>query len=190
MRTGNHSRTWAISLFVALYVLCLTFSGFAAEFKVTRVVDGDTIKVRSISGETTIRLVGIDAPEVSHKKREPGQPFSQQASKYLAGLVLNKTVDIKEYGHDIMHRPCRSDCLWCCGGFDARRPPRSCHHAPSGFGISGACSSEEKVQEVVLYSIVKQQERGFGSAFVFKVLPQISCQRHTFSLMDLAQGHF
>ena len=100
MRTANHSRTWAISLFIALCVLCLTFSGFAAEFKVSRVVDGDTIKVRSISGETTIRLVGIDAPEVSHKKREPGQPFSQQATKYLAGLVLNKTVDIKEYCHD------------------------------------------------------------------------------------------
>ena len=190
MRTVNCKRTWATSCSILIFLLSLALPALGGEYKVTRVVDGDTIKVRSISGQTTIRLVGIDAPEVSHKKREPGQPFSQQASKYLAGLVLNKTVDIKEYGHDIMHRPCRSDCLWCCGGFDARRPPRSCHHAPSGFGISGACRSEEKVQEVVLYSIVKQQERGFGSAFVFKVLPQISCQRHTFSLMDLAQGHF
>jgi len=100
MRTDNHSRTWAISLFVALYVLCLTFSGFAAEFKVSRVVDGDTIKVRAASGEITIRLVGIDAPEESHKKREPGQPFSQQSTKNLAGMVLNKSVSIKEYGHD------------------------------------------------------------------------------------------
>ena len=65
-----------------------------------RVLDGDTIKVRGASGETTIRLVGIDAPELSHKKREPGQPFSQQSTKYLAGMVLNKGVDIKEYGHD------------------------------------------------------------------------------------------
>ena len=100
MRTANHSRTWAISLFVALYVLCLTLSGFAAEFKVSRVVDGDTIKVRAASGEITIRLVGIDAPEESHKKREPGQPFSQQSTKNLAGMVLNKSVSIKEYGHD------------------------------------------------------------------------------------------
>ncbi len=61
-----------------------------------RVVDGDTIKIKGASGEMTVRLVGIDAPEVSHKKREPGQPFSQQATKHLAGLVLNKTVDIKE----------------------------------------------------------------------------------------------
>ena len=65
-----------------------------------RVVDGDTIKIKGASGEMTVRLVGIDAPEVSHKKREPGQPFNQQATKHLAGLVLNKTVDIKEYGQD------------------------------------------------------------------------------------------
>lgn len=37
---------------------------------------------------------------MSHKKGEPGQPFSQQSTKFLAGMVLNKTVTIKEYGHD------------------------------------------------------------------------------------------
>ena len=68
--------------------------------KVSRVTDGDTIKVRDGKVEKTIRLVGIDAPEISHKKREPSQPFGQAATKYLAGLVLNKTVEIKEYGQD------------------------------------------------------------------------------------------
>jgi len=100
MRTVNRKRTWATSCSILIFLLSLALPALGGEYKVTRVVDGDTIKVRSISGETTIRLVGIDAPEVSHKKREPGQPFSQQATKYLAGLVLNKTVDIKEYGHD------------------------------------------------------------------------------------------
>jgi endonuclease YncB( thermonuclease family) len=50
--------------------------------------------------EITIRLVGIDAPEKSRKKREPGQPFSQKATKYLNSLVLKKTITIKEYGTD------------------------------------------------------------------------------------------
>ena len=36
----------------------------------------------------------------THKKREPSQPYGQTATKYLAGLVLNKTVEIKEYGQD------------------------------------------------------------------------------------------
>jgi endonuclease YncB( thermonuclease family) len=47
-----------------------------------------------------VRLVGIDAPETSTRKREAGQPYSQQAKKYLASLALNKVVDIKEYGLD------------------------------------------------------------------------------------------
>lgn len=47
-----------------------------------------------------LRLVGIDAPETSKKKHEPGQAFGRKAEKYLAGLVLNKVVDIKGYGSD------------------------------------------------------------------------------------------
>jgi endonuclease YncB( thermonuclease family) len=92
----------AISLLTltALTLLLIPAVLASEQFRVTRVTDGDTIRIKSASTEITIRLVGIDAPEVSHKKREPGQPFSQQATKYLAGLVFNKSMDIKEYGHD------------------------------------------------------------------------------------------
>lgn len=100
MKTANRKITWPISFLCISLVFFLTCPALAVQFKVTRVLDGDTIKVSSASGEMTIRLVGIDPPEVSHKKREPGQPFSQQATKHLAGLLLNRTVDIKEYGHD------------------------------------------------------------------------------------------
>jgi endonuclease YncB( thermonuclease family) len=36
--------------------------------------------------------------KISKKKGGAGQPFSQKSKKYLAGLVLNKVVDIKDYG--------------------------------------------------------------------------------------------
>ena len=49
---------------------------------------------------TVIRLVGIDAPEASHSKNELGQPFSDQATKRLASLVLNRSVEIKAQGQD------------------------------------------------------------------------------------------
>ena len=92
----------ALKLASLLVLLSLFFisSSYAGPLKVSRVTDGDTIKVRDDKVEKTIRLVGIDAPEISHKKREPSQPFGQTATKYLAGLVLNKTVEIKEYGQD------------------------------------------------------------------------------------------
>jgi micrococcal nuclease len=82
-------------------LLFLTVSiALADQYKCTRVYDGDTIKVTSNGSEITIRLVGIDAPESSKKKNEPGQPFSQVSTKYLAGLVLNKSLEIKSYGTD------------------------------------------------------------------------------------------
>ena len=50
--------------------------------------------------EIVVRLVGIEAPETSKKKNEPGQPYSRKATKHLTSLVLNKTITIKEYGND------------------------------------------------------------------------------------------
>ncbi|MGE5258365.1 MAG: thermonuclease family protein [Hyphomicrobiales bacterium] len=84
-----------IGLLLASRSICI-----AGENRVARVLDGDTIIVTNKDAKITIRLVGIDAPEISHNKHEPGQPFSQQSAKYLAGLVLNQTVTVKSYGGD------------------------------------------------------------------------------------------
>jgi endonuclease YncB( thermonuclease family) len=99
-------RTHFIPVFSLLIIFFLTFPtlSLAGQFKITRVCDGDTVKAKGHDIEITVRLVGIDAPETSRKKREPGQPYSQKAKKYLAGLVLNKTVDIKRYGLDRYNR--------------------------------------------------------------------------------------
>ena len=81
-------------------LLTISASSLAGQFSVTRVTDGDTVKVAGNDEKMTIRLVGIDAPETSKKKNEPGQPFSQKSTKHLAGLVLNKSVEVKSYGTD------------------------------------------------------------------------------------------
>jgi endonuclease YncB( thermonuclease family) len=83
---------------IVLILLFLPAVSFAGQFMVTRVTDGDTIKVTGDGSKITIRLVGIDAPETSKKKNEPGQPFSRKSTKHLASLVLNKSVDMKSYG--------------------------------------------------------------------------------------------
>jgi micrococcal nuclease len=85
---------------LVIFLIVFPCLSFADQFKCTRVVDGDTIHVVDNGNQLTIRLVGIDAPETSHKKREPGQPFSQKSTKYLVSLVLNKMVEMKSYGQD------------------------------------------------------------------------------------------
>jgi micrococcal nuclease len=94
------TRAVPILVFLILTLLAATGICIAGEYQVTRVIDGDTIKVDDGTKKISIRLVGIDAPETSKGKNDPGQPFSQQSTKHLAGLVLNQTVDIKSYGVD------------------------------------------------------------------------------------------
>ena len=91
-------------ILAAIISLFATFV-FAGEFKITRVSDGDSIEAEGHDIEIKVRLVGIDAPETSKKKRDPGQPFSQKAKEYLANLILNKTVDLKGYGLGPFNRP-------------------------------------------------------------------------------------
>ena len=94
-------------IFVSILVgitLFYAHAVFGAQFLVTRVYDGNTVKAKSLSKEITIRLVGIDAPEISGKKNQPGQPYSRKARDYLNHLVLNKMVKIEEYGQDRYRR--------------------------------------------------------------------------------------
>jgi endonuclease YncB( thermonuclease family) len=87
--------------FAVFYILLfLPLLIFAGQFKVARVYDGDTIQIIENGNQIIIHLVGIDAPEISHKKHLPGQPFCLKSKEYLSSLVLNKDVHIKFYGKD------------------------------------------------------------------------------------------
>jgi endonuclease YncB( thermonuclease family) len=96
----SKTRTKILISFFVFILLFLADTGLAQQFKVTRVVDGDTLKAESQGYTVTVRLVGIDTPETSKKKNKPGQPFSQRAKIHLQKLVLNKTIELEGYGLD------------------------------------------------------------------------------------------
>jgi len=83
-------------LLVILFAVPLV--SFAEEFTVIKVFNGDTIQVKGQDTPFTVRLAGIDAPELSAKKSEEAQPFGREARTYLENLILNKRVSIKGYG--------------------------------------------------------------------------------------------
>jgi micrococcal nuclease len=61
-------------------------------YKVTKVVDGDTIH---IEGGQTVRLIGIDTPETVDPRR-PVQCFGKEASDKAKELLLNKQVTLEK----------------------------------------------------------------------------------------------
>ena len=97
-------RTLKIILGLIALLLVLSTLSLAAQFKVIRVYGGDITKAEGHNVEIEVRLVGIDGPEISRKKRQPGQWYGQQAKKFLAGLVLDRVVEIKEYGLERYNR--------------------------------------------------------------------------------------
>lgn len=60
-------------------------------YKVTSVVDGDTLHIQIDGQDETVRLVGIDTPELSHPSK-PVECFAQEAKDKLSELVLDKEV--------------------------------------------------------------------------------------------------
>ncbi|MBT3176758.1 MAG: DUF4124 domain-containing protein [Desulfobacula sp.] len=72
-------------------------------FKVVKIFDGDTIKVKGFDLTFKIRLVGIDCPEIGFNNRK-NQPFSLKAKQYLIHLLDNKKIAIKTYGTDAYNR--------------------------------------------------------------------------------------
>ena len=103
-------RRYAVLVAVGLLWLGATGSDWAVyaappvPYRVLRVYDGDTILVSGAGERKVIRLLGIDAPETSKGKGEPGQPYSRAAQRHLADLILNRTVTLAVYGEDRYHR--------------------------------------------------------------------------------------
>lgn len=65
--------------------------------------DGDTCQVVEIAGRDeplTVRLAGIDAPEVSGGEDGHGQPFGKEAREFLEDMVKGKAVKVKEVEPD------------------------------------------------------------------------------------------
>jgi micrococcal nuclease len=89
-----------VIVFIILFAVVLAFptSSRAAQFKVTKVYDGDTVRVETDGIVLYIMLVGIDAPEISNQPDREDQPFGKKAKEFLSNLLLNRFVEVKGYG--------------------------------------------------------------------------------------------
>jgi micrococcal nuclease len=61
---------------------------------VVRVVDGDTIQVRREGRDVTVRLIGIDAPEVG-RYRGQAECFGARAGEFARGLLDGERVRLE-----------------------------------------------------------------------------------------------
>ena len=68
--------------------------GAATQARVTRVVDGDTLTITLAGRRERVRLIGIDAPEVSHDG-SPSDCYGRAATRLLRRLADDRTVEVR-----------------------------------------------------------------------------------------------
>ncbi len=98
----KHLKIAALSLLI-LFIFVPTAYSFKATMqgKVMQVKDGDTVVIQPEEGGQffTCRLYGIDSPEIAHGKfGKGGQPYGEEASKELKGLILGQSVEVTTTG--------------------------------------------------------------------------------------------
>jgi endonuclease YncB( thermonuclease family) len=83
---------WPLWLLLASGFFLVPFPAEAGErARVLEVFDGDTLLVRSGQDVRTVRLIGIDSPEMGHPAR-PREFWSVESAKYLSALCEGKEV--------------------------------------------------------------------------------------------------
>lgn len=102
---------WEV-LLVGLLAACAAqaSSTYALVGRVVRVADGDTVTLLVSGVEHRVRLASIDAPEVGHGRKQPGQPYGQASRRALSDLVAGKSVVLRcyerdRYGRDVCDVP-------------------------------------------------------------------------------------
>ena len=64
-------------------------------YQVIKVIDGDTITINQDGSPTTIRLIGIDAPESSTTRTGSVECFGVEAREFARTLMAGKRVTIR-----------------------------------------------------------------------------------------------
>ena len=72
-------------------------------YDVIRAIDGDTLLISMYGIDTTVRLIGIDAPESVHPDEEKNTSEGEQASLWMKQYIAGKRVTL-EYDQELNDR--------------------------------------------------------------------------------------
>ncbi|MBO6090546.1 MAG: thermonuclease family protein [Lachnospiraceae bacterium] len=97
-----NKKVQSLSLTIAIILLiCVSLFGngqtdkppdLSEPVQVIRIIDGDTIEV---SGDITVRMIGIDTPESVHPDESRNTKYGKIASEYTEMLLKGKSVQLE-----------------------------------------------------------------------------------------------
>jgi len=107
-RAFRRTTGWA-TVAVAFVLAALTAQAWDTNPRqavVTAVVDGDTIRIDDGGRRTTVRLIGVDTPELGDRQHPsaPPQPFARQASDFTRRMLTAQRVRLEFEAGDRVDR--------------------------------------------------------------------------------------
>lgn len=88
---GNESKNQSVTSVAKKEVEVAAVNDEGVRAEVVYVVDGDTLKISLNSVTETVRVVGIDTPEIS-QRTQSGECYGEEASIRARELLSNKTI--------------------------------------------------------------------------------------------------
>jgi micrococcal nuclease len=82
---------------LALFFVIIPALALAGQYKMVRVVDGDTIVVDYHGKHEKVRLLCVNTPESVHPDKKQNIPMGKTASRYTQKKLIGKFVDL-EFG--------------------------------------------------------------------------------------------
>ena len=64
-------------------------------YKVIRVIDGDTFQILYEDQITSVQLVGVNTPETTANPNQPPEPYGEQATAFLREFLLDKSIYLR-----------------------------------------------------------------------------------------------
>ena len=91
-------RAYKIIPFLVTFVLILPAFSLGAQYRVIRIVDGDTIIVNYKGKNEKVRLLCVNTPESVHPDKKQNIPMGKVASDYTKKKLKGKYVDLEFEG--------------------------------------------------------------------------------------------
>ena len=101
----NFKNYFVLYLFIfGLFISsCVNVDSSLEAVKVTSVIDGDTFYVNYGTTQESIRIIGIDTPEI-HEGSKPVGEYGEDAKKFLEDFVNSFDIYLKKDGTDPYNR--------------------------------------------------------------------------------------
>ena len=91
----NHSRNMKALSFLIAFLIAFPALAVTGQYKVVRVVDGDTIVIKYGGKYEKVRLLCVNTPESVHPDAKQNIPMGKVASKYTQKKLIGKYVDLE-----------------------------------------------------------------------------------------------